>query len=325
MSDTIIEPTGGSQEGTQTATPTPAPSGSDQTAAPPSGGAKPTEPAKPVGSVLTDDGADPPVAAAADWPADWRERMAGDDKAFLNTLKRYASPLTYAKAGFEAQQKIRSGEAKKPIGPDASPEEIAAFRKENGIPESPAEYKVELADGMVPGEADKPLLDGFKEFAHGKNYTPAQLNDVLNWYYSQQDAISAQRLEADLTIKTATEEALRSEWGAEYRSNVNAIKNYLSGLPQGVGAAIVEARAPDGTPLGNHPEVVRWLAAVARDAMPGAGLVPAGTSNPSAAIETEIETIRSLMQAGDPKYWKDDKMQARYRELISAQQRARAR
>ncbi|MFM2125713.1 MAG: hypothetical protein RL328_2164 [Acidobacteriota bacterium] len=321
---------GASQTETQTATPATAPSEAATTTAATgategAGAASTTETTKAPaasGTVLdaTDDGK--AAATPADWPADWRERMAGDDKAFLNTLKRYSSPLTYAKAGFEAQQKIRSGEVKKPLGAEATAEEIAAFRKENGIPEAPDGYEIKLSEGMVPGEADKPLLDAFKGFAHGKNWTPGQLNEVLDWYYQQQDAQSAQRFQIDTQTKTASEEELRQEWGPEFRPNINAISNFLDGAPEGVKASLMLARAPDGTLLGNNANVLRWLADLSRDAMPGAGLVPAGTSNPAAAIGGEIEQIKRIM-ANDPQtYWKDEKMQTRYRELLAAQQKA---
>lgn len=320
MSETIIEPTGGTQEGTQTATPEPAPSGSQATT--PQDGATGGDLSK---TVLDPKAADKPVAAPADWPEDWRERMAGEDKAFLNTLKRYTSPLTYAKAGFEAQQKIRSGAVKAPLGEDATPEELAAYRKEHGIPSTPEEYEYKFADGIVPGEVDQPLLDAFKGFAHGKNWTPAQLNDVVGWYYSQQDAISAQRFEADAANKTNAEESLRQEWGPEYRANINAVENFLSGAPEGMALKLLNARASDGSVIGADPTVIRWLANLARESMPGAGLLPAGTSNPTAAMETEIETIQRTMREDPRKYWEDKKMQSRLRDLLEAQQRTAAR
>lgn len=332
MSDTVIDPVGATQPDTQTATPATAPSDATTTTATTgatdgAGAASTTETGKPpatAGTVLdaTDDGK--AAATPADWPADWRERMAGDDKAFLNTLKRYSSPLTYAKAGFEAQQKIRSGEVKKPLSAEATPEELATYRKENGIPEAPDGYEIKLSEGMVPGEADKPMLDAFKGFAHGKNWTPAQLNEVVDWYYQQQDAQSAQKFEVDKGIKESTIETLRQEWGPEYPANINAISNFLDGAPEGVKSSIMYARAQDGTLLGNNPNVLRWLADLSREAMPGAGLVPAGTSNPAAAIGGEIEQIERMMR--DPeqsdKYWRDEKMQARYRELLGARAKA---
>lgn len=322
-----IESAGAGQTETQTATPATAPSEATTTIATgATDGASGTTTAEAgkaaAGTVLdaTDDGK--AVTTPADWPADWRERMAGDDKAFLNTLKRYASPLTYAKAGFEAQQKIRSGEVKKPLSAESSQEEIATYRKENGIPEAPDGYEIKLSEGMVPGEADKPLLDAFKGFAHNKNWTPGQLNEVLDWYYQQQDAQSAQRFQIDTQIKTQAEEELRQEWGPEFRANVNAIGNFLDGAPEGVKAALMHARAPDGTLLGNNANVLRWLADLSREAMPGAGLVPAGTSNPAAAIGGEIDQIERMMRDDPQKYWSDEKTQSRYRELIAARTKA---
>ena len=84
----------------------------------------------------------------------------------------------------------------------------------------------------------------------------------------------------------------------------------------------MHARAPDGTLLGNNSNVLRWLADLSREAMPGAGLVPAGTSNPAAAIGGEIDQIERVMRDDPQKYWRDEKMQSRYRDLLGAREKA---
>ena len=89
-----------------------------------------------------------PAADSAPWPDDWRERLAGADDTLLRHLKRYASPDSYARAGYEAQQKIRAGEASKlaasgPPGADAPP----------GAPDA------RMTRGAAPGRAStRPLV-----------------------------------------------------------------------------------------------------------------------------------------------------------------------
>src|SRR3546814_8159770 len=72
------------------------------------------------------------------------------------------------------EQKLSSGEFKKAIGPDATPEQIAEWRKEQGIPEKPEDYDLKFDNGLVIGEADKPLVAEFLKASHATNVTPAQ-------------------------------------------------------------------------------------------------------------------------------------------------------
>ena len=86
----------------------------------------------------------PDPTPTAKWPDDWREQLAAGDEGLLKQLKRYASPANYAKAGFEAQQRLRAGQAKEPLPENPTPEQITAWRKDNGIPEAPDGYKIEV-------------------------------------------------------------------------------------------------------------------------------------------------------------------------------------
>ena len=50
----------------------------------------------------------------------------------------------------------------------ASVRQIAAWRSENGVPDKADDYvgALDLPQGVVPGEADKPLLASFAQTAH---------------------------------------------------------------------------------------------------------------------------------------------------------------
>jgi len=285
--------------GTQTAileTTTPAP------AAAPDAGA-PAKADAGAGLIATD-AEDKPVATPADWPEDWRERLAGDDKTFLATLKRYASPANYAKAGFEAQQKIRSGEFRKQPGKDATPEQLAEWRKELGVPEKPGDYALDLG-GFVPSETDAPILDNFKQFAHTNNMPPAQLNEITKWYFEQQEQAVALQIEADKSYRATAEEELRAEYGQEFKSNINAARNFLNQTAgEEMTGLLFGARLADGSLLGNNAGALRWLVQIARDQMPGAGLVPAGIPNVGKGVDDRIKELEVMMTAESDKYYR---------------------
>lgn len=268
-----------------------------------------------------DKGGDKPVTTPANWPANWQEMLAGDDKEALKTLGRFTDPTALWKSYQAMRQKMDSGELKAPLAKDAKPEEVAAWRKANGIPEAPDKYEIKLADGLVIGEPDKPLVDNYLAAAHALNHTPEQVNANLNWYFQavrQQEELVA---EANQTARTACEEELRAEWGTDYRLTLNGVHSLLDGAPKGVKEAMLSAKAADGTNMMNQPGVMRWLAQTARELNPIASVVGVGGNASAQGIEDEIAQIEGVMKTDRAKYNGDEKMQERLRKLYGARER----
>jgi hypothetical protein len=104
---------------------------------------------------------------------------------------------------------------------------------------------------------------------------------------------------------------------------------FKSQLPAEVQTMLFSARTADGAILGNHPLFLKIGAQLGRELNPAATIVPAGDANAVATIANEIKTIEASMYdaSGQPNraYWGDNAKQARYRELIDAQQKMTAR
>ena len=289
--------------------------------------AAPSAPAPNVqapSNILDQPDSDQPPAVQSTWPDDWRESYAGQDDKLLKRLGRYASPKAAFDALISAQDKISRGELKKPLGPNASPDELAAFRADQGIPESHDKYELKLSEGRVIGETDKPLIDKFLESMHGKNATPDQVSAGVDAYYDVVEEMQANRYEADEDFKRQSEDALRAEFGNDFRRNMNMIGGLLAGAPGGVKDMLMEARTEDGTRIINSPDTLRWLTQLAREINPVAAVVPGAGANAGQAISDELASITKLM--GDPKseYWKGPKaeaMQERFRQLAGAKER----
>lgn len=291
------------------------------------------EAAKPA-TIVEDPGEGKPVAAPATWPDDWREKLAGEDRKALKTLERMADPSAVWKRAQELQAKLSSGEYMRVPPKDATEEDLAAYRKEIGLPEKPEDYEIALPQGAVMGEADKPIFDSFKGIAHKANMTPDQLNAAADWYFQmQRDQADAQDQFDDDFRKTAEDE-LRGEWGNDYRRNVNSITGLFAGAPDGVKDRLLASRIPvydkDGNvtgmaPLGNDPNVVKWLVSLASEINPAATLVPGSPSSSAQSIDEEIKAIEKRMVDDREGYFKDDKAQERYRELLAAQEKLNSR
>jgi hypothetical protein len=211
-----------------------------------------------------------------------------------------------------------------PLNDDSTDEEKAAYRKAFDIPEAPADYLTKLPEGLVVGDEDKPFVDVFLAKMHAANAPQATTNAALDSYYEIVEEQQAAMLEAAAVAKKGCEDALREEWATpgEYRRNENILQNYVGSLPEAVRDAFDKGTGPDGVPLGYNPEIRRWLVARALEENPLATVVPGAGANQASAIADEIASIKSKM--GTSAYTKDEKMQARYRELLEAQSRIKA-
>lgn len=260
------------------------------------------------------------------WGDNWRKDYAGEDAKMLARLERYQSPKAALDALIAAQNKISAGELKRPLPDNPSAEELNAWRKDNGIPETHEGYLQNLPNGLVIGEDDKPILDSFLKSIHELNADPKLAHKAIEWYSNFQEEQQAQRQEQDNADLQAAEDALRAEMGADYRANINHIQSFLSSAPQGVNEMLANARTGDGKALFNIPEFVNWMAGLAREVNP-AGVIVSGTGNSSGIVD-ELATIEKMMGNKGSDYWKGPRsegLQARYRELITAQERMKAR
>lgn len=229
-----------------------------------------------------------------------------------------ASPKDLYTSYKALQQRLSSGELKSALPKDAKPEEVQKWRTENGIPEKPEDYK--MPEGLVIGDADKPMIDLFLKDMHGKNASPEVVQAAVQSYYKIVEQQSAKIAEGDVDHKAEMEDTLRAEWGADYRKNVNAIGAMLESAPGGIQDKILSARTADGRAIMNDPDVLRWFASTARELNPTATVVPAG-GDQMGAIKDEIATIEKVMRENRAAYNKDEKMQARLRDLYTAQER----
>lgn len=319
--DTTTTDTGAASQGgvsvSGTGTAAPAVSGSLETSAP--GSSEPAPGLNPGAATPPVPEAEKPVTPA--WPDDWRDKAAGGDEKLRATLERYTDPAAMAVALRNAQAKISQGVKPGAPPPNASPEELAEFRKQMGVPDSPTDYKVELSNGMVVGEADKPFVDQFLTDVHGKNWTPGQANEALDWYFQHQDRIVREQEAADNAFNAEAQQKLKEGWGGDFNRNINILQNFLAGAPEGVKDRLLTGRTADGKLIGDDPMMLGWLVNMARDVNPTASLLPAGQDN-APGVDARLTEIKALMANQGSEYWKGAKaegLQKEYRELITAQ------
>lgn len=256
------------------------------------------------------------------WRDDWRQQIAGEDRAALAKLEKFDTPAALAKALAETEKKLETAGTKPALAKDATPEQVAEYRKALGIPEKADGYEIKPSNGYVFGEADAPALDSFRAFAHEHNWTPEQVQQGGEWYARMQEDVANQQAEADAGYKSQAEDTLRAQWGGDYRRNLAGISNFLATAPDGLADRLLGGRTADGKRIGDDPTFLQWLGSSARELNPMATVVPAGTANPGKAVAEEMADLRKMMGDTRSEYWKGPtagKNQARYAELLKAQ------
>jgi hypothetical protein len=307
---------------------TPAPQGG---AAPPPEGASagaapaPDDTSPKGGTLLTGNGEGDGKPVQSKWPENWRADMASGDEKLAKTLERYATPADAAKALREAQRAISEGQGKRQALPtDATPEQIAAYREANGIPEKADGYLETLPDGLVIGKQDEDLAKDFLAKMHEANAPAEYVHNALAWYNQLQEQQVQQQQNDDVEFHNSSINELREEWGPEYQMNVNSISNLINSvaepLPDGTDFAewLQSARTPDGQLLGDHPAFLKTLLSVAKQVNPAGVTMPGEGMGQIDSVNGEIEQIEKLMNQGSKEYWNDPKKQERYRQLLEA-------
>lgn len=288
---------------------------------------------KPVGDPATilnaDPATDPKVVAPADWPADWREKLAGGDAKKLEFYKRYASPAALGDGALAMRSKVATGELKPTLPENATPEQVAEFRKANDVPDKPDGYMEKLPEGMVIGEKDKALWSDFAKDMHEANMPKGVMTHVLAGYHKIAEKVAAERAESDKAFKIESDDVLHAEWGGEYRGNLGTVMNFMNAtFGEDTANNLLGARLADGTPLANNPAVLKALLQSATDAGHTNVVVHGATGDIGKDIASRKAEIQKLMGDQSSEYWvgpKSPALKAEYLQLVAAEEKIAGR
>lgn len=263
--------------------------------------------------------------------ADWRDRIAGGDAAFRKQLDRYADETAFGKAHREATKRIRDSAAVVKPGENATEEELAAYRKANGIPEKADDYLTNLTftDGRVLGEADKPTFNEFAKVMHEIGAPQEFVNRAVQWELDHQEQLAAQTAEQDRKYREEQQDYLSEKWGADKRANINIIAPLLEQAGAGsvseegsLASLLLAGRLADGRQIGDDGRVIEFLSGLARKFNDIETLVEG--SEPAKAGESRLAELAELRAKDPDKYWSKE-IQDEELRLIDQQNRRRTR
>lgn len=262
---------------------------------------------------------------------DWRVELAvgadgkTDEKA-LERLKRFNSRADVWKAYRELEGKVTSGQLKSPtpFPKDGKPEEQAAWRKANGLPEDAKGYK--LPETISLSEADKPIVESFLNRALGRNLDNETVSDLTTWFFEARAKEAEARTANDRQAWTETQRELKQKWGTEeFEVNKALYSAFLQSAPEGVREAINAARGPDGKKLGGNPAFLEWAVGLARahNIMDSHTIVAGVGTGGMDSVVAEIEKIEGIMRTDRNRYNSDVPMQERLRKLYAVRDAAK--
>lgn len=326
MSDDNREPAAGAPPA---ATETPAPAAPAKTIAEigvPDAPPPAADPAPPADAPAEAPKADAPKpdAVPSSWPDDWRDKFAGGDEKLKQMLSRYASPDAVAKAFKEQRDALAKRPAEVPELPENPTEEqLAAYRKAKGVPAKPEDYEFEVPDGKQLSDTEYEILMDFAKNMHGANMPADQVKKISSWFLEYEGVVAQRNAEAAYKARVATEEKLRSEWGGDFKANINQMSNVLREHLGSNTDSFLSMQLMDGSKIGDNETFLRLMAEVSRKiGGSAADLYSSDVATTSQGLEARKAELLAMSVSPDPKvrkqYWSDPKIQDEMQRIQSA-------
>ncbi len=268
---------------------------------------------------------------AFSWSDGWRNQMAAgstDIEKDMTQLERYESPEQIWRKAREFENRFASGDLRSALKTDASDEEKAQWRRENAVPATPTDYAINMPEGRDQPKEDDAFLKSMLESMHAANANQAQIDSMLNSFYSQVDKQIEQGADKEKQSLAASEDVLRKDWGEDYRVNKSIAEANLSRAPEGFRERFLNGHLEDGTPIKADPDAWKWLVQNERQINPMASIVPGAQGDGAKAAKEELIELRTLMANDKSKYWKGEEaagLQERYRQLTEGERQLKAK
>lgn len=252
------------------------------------------------------------------WNETWRQDYSKGDKAKETALGRYKTAGDAIDALFELRKENGNLRNQVPPGKDATPEQIAEYRKGRGIPEKAEGYWNSVPKELTFSENDKTVVNKYLTEAHARGDDPAVVAANLKLVHDTTLQAIEMMKANDGAARTAFEQEMRNSLGAEYDDNMGRAKVFIETyFPKEMQQALMNARLGDekGTPLMLSAGFMKSLMNMARTINPANINLPGGNGADIKTINDRIAAHEKRMGT-DWKGWHRDKAaQAELRDL----------
>lgn len=244
---------------------------------------------------------------------DWRDAIA--EPELRQVAEKFTSPRDVVKSYAALQSRLGRSIVKP--GAEASAEELAAYHRQLGVPDSPAGYDLSLPESLPeqlrPDAAGEALQQDFAAAMHEAGASNEVVQKALDWYYGTLGQSVAQKERANADQRAETEADLRREWGADHERNLNFAQRAVRDFGDEDFVSLLETREIDGVKLGDHPGFVRAFAAIGRrmgEDLPLNGEPERG----GAGLQARIDGLHAL-QDSDPRRYASNAVQRELQDL----------
>jgi hypothetical protein len=196
-----------------------------------------------------------PTAETA--PSSWRDTLPDDLKSDPS-LQSFKDIPALAKSFIETKKMVGAKQGVQIPNEKSTPEEIAAFHKGLGVPDSPSLYQIKRPDSALDLGWDSQAEGEFFAAAHKAGLTPKQVQAAVDWYGKWERA----KLEKARGEANETSVRLRTEWGPDYDAKVGRANRVIAEYG---GQELADAFGTPGHVLnaaGRHPVFVKFVAAL---------------------------------------------------------------
>ena len=193
---------------------------------------------------------------------DWREHIT--DTKLRDHAGKFTSVLDLVGKHYELRQVLST--AIKPLPENATEEQLGAYRKATGVPETAEKYDLPTPEGRDATEADTAFRGAVSEVFHKFNIPAGAAKGLSEWWNDFVTQGEKAQIEADKTHAAETETALKAEWpGKEFERN-KAIANAAASKLFGDDIDDVrKLETKDGRFVLDNAAFIKMLAGVGRE------------------------------------------------------------
>ena len=223
---------------------------------------------------------------------DWRASLPEDIRS-EKSLESFKDVGSLAKSYVETKRLVGAKQGVTVPGADAKPEDVAAYRKAIGVPDTPEGYTIKPHAMMMHSEWNKEAQAGFLKLAHEQGMPPAAVEKVLHWYG---DFVAGQVKSNDVMAAEARGE-LRVAWGPNFDVYMGAANRGLSRVEQAIGAeAGTLVEATKGTDPAAVAKAFHWIESQFTEhgwvqGAPITGIGPEEARTKIQEIDTQLNTL----------------------------------
>jgi hypothetical protein len=222
-------------------------------------------------------------------------------KEFPTIAAKYTDPRTALKSMVELNSMLGKQGKVSPITPTSGPEEIAAFRKATGVPDTVEGYAItpikEVNGKPLPeGAWDDGLIKGYLAEFHRLGVPSSVANELIK-YGITKNAEGIEKLNSATQAYVDESMArLKTDWGSSYEANVAMAERGAAVL--GVTKEMIQADPM----LSSNPTFLRAMKAAG--AMIREGQSPGARGGQQSITDPSVRLKELQAQMGNPNYKK---------------------